>query len=160
MLITGTGAARPTAEEAVYRPFLIEQSDKGDGASAMSGGGLWIPDTPHMSPPAPPTSAATWRTTGPTEIRAPTPASGRSAKCPSYPTALYPSDLGTKGGLSTSERARVLREDGSPVPGLYTAGSTTASVLGRTCPGPGSAISPATTFACLAMRHTATTPRR
>ena len=68
---------------------------------------------------------------------------------------MWPGDLGTKGGLLTDEHARVLREDGTPIPGLYAAGNTTASVMGRTYPGPGSTIGPATTFAYIAMRHLA-----
>ena len=36
---------------------------------------------------------------------------------------IVPGDLGTKGGLRTDERARVLREDGTPIDGLYAAGN-------------------------------------
>jgi len=35
---------------------------------------------------------------------------------------MVPGDLGTKGGLVTDERARVLRADGTPVDGLWAAG--------------------------------------
>ncbi|MFJ3403670.1 FAD-dependent oxidoreductase [Promicromonospora sp. NPDC090134] len=59
---------------------------------------------------------------------------------------IVPGDLGTKGGLLTDEHARVLREDGSAIAGLYAAGNTTASVMGRTYPGPGSTIGPAAVF--------------
>jgi 3-oxosteroid 1-dehydrogenase len=72
---------------------------------------------------------------------------------PYYATAIYPGDLGTKGGLLTDAHARVLRDDGIPIPGLYAAGNTTASVMGRTYLGPGSTLSPATTFAYIAARH-------
>ncbi len=74
---------------------------------------------------------------------------------PYFATAIYPGDLGTKGGLLTDEWARVLREDGQPIPGLYAAGNTTASVMGRTYPGPGSTIGPACTFAYIGMLHAA-----
>ncbi len=47
----------------------------------------------------------------------------------------------------------MLREDGTPIPGLYAAGNTTASVMGRSYPGPGSTLGPATTFAYIAARH-------
>lgn len=71
---------------------------------------------------------------------------------------IVPGDLGTKGGLVTDEHARVLREDGSVVDGLYAAGNTTAAVMGHTYPGPGSTIGPASVFGLIGARHMATTP--
>lgn len=85
----------------------------------------------------------------------PNPNLGTIEHAPFYAVEVWPGDLGTKGGLLTDEHARVLREDGNPIPGLYAAGNTTASVMGRTYPGPGSTIGPATTFAYIAMRHLA-----
>lgn len=55
-------------------------------------------------------------------------------------------DLGTKGGAVTDVDARVLREDGTVIEGLYATGNTTASVMGHTYPGPGSTIAPASVF--------------
>jgi 3-oxosteroid 1-dehydrogenase len=66
-----------------------------------------------------------------------------------------PGDLGTKGGLLTDADARVLDTDGQPIAGLYAAGNTTASVMGRTYPGPGSTIAPAVVFGHRAGRHAA-----
>jgi acyl-coenzyme A synthetase/AMP-(fatty) acid ligase len=63
---------------------------------------------------------------------------------------IVPGDLGTKGGLVTDEHARVLREDGSVIPGLYAAGNVSASVMGNTYPGPGGTIGPAIVFGYLA----------
>ena len=63
---------------------------------------------------------------------------------------IVPGDLGTKGGLVTDERARVLRPDGSVIPGLYAAGNVSAAVMGRTYAGPGATIGPALTFGYLA----------
>lgn len=83
----------------------------------------------------------------------PNPNLGPLDKPPFYATAIYPGDLGTKGELLTDEWARVLREDGQPILGLYAAGNTTASVMGRTYPGPGSTIGPACTFAYIGMLH-------
>ena len=83
----------------------------------------------------------------------PNPNLGPLDKPPFSATAIYPGDLGTKGGLLTDEWARVLREDGQPILGLYAAGNTTASVMGRTYPGPGSTIGPACTFAYIGMLH-------
>ncbi len=55
-------------------------------------------------------------------------------KGPFYAVKIVPGDLGTKGGLVTDERARVLREDGSVIPGLYAAGNASSAVMGRTYP--------------------------
>jgi len=77
---------------------------------------------------------------------------------PYYASAIYPGDLGTKGGLLTDEHARVLREDASPIPGLYAAGNTTASVMGRTYPGPGCTLGAATVFAYLGAQHATRQP--
>lgn len=73
---------------------------------------------------------------------------------------VVPGDLGTKGGLVTDADARVLREDGSPIAGLYASGNTTASVMGRTYPGPGSTLGPAVVFGYRAARHLAATAAR
>ncbi len=55
----------------------------------------------------------------------------------------------------TDAHGRVLRSDGSAIEGLYAAGNSTASVMGRTYPGPGASLAPAMTFAYLAMEHAA-----
>ena len=49
----------------------------------------------------------------------------------------------------------MLRPDGSAIDGLYASGNSTASVMGRTYPGPGASLAPAMTFAYLAMRDAA-----
>lgn len=69
---------------------------------------------------------------------------------PFYAAKIVPGDLGTKGGLVTDERARVLRPDGSVIPGLYAAGNVSSAVMGRTYAGPGATIGPALTFGYLA----------
>ncbi|HET9501562.1 MAG TPA: 3-oxosteroid 1-dehydrogenase [Marmoricola sp.] len=71
-------------------------------------------------------------------------------EAPFYAVRIVPGDLGTKGGLLTDERARVLRPDGSVLPGLYAAGNASASVMGHTYPGPGGTIGPALVFGYLA----------
>ena len=71
-------------------------------------------------------------------------------QAPFYAVKLVPGDLGTKGGLVTDESARVLRPDGSPIPGLYAAGNASAAVMGRTYAGPGATIGPAMVFGYLA----------
>lgn len=77
-------------------------------------------------------------------------------KGPFTAVQLVPGDLGTKGGLLTDEHARVIGVDGAVIEGLYAAGNTTASVMGRTYPGPGSTIGPAAVFGYLAAVHAAT----
>lgn len=67
-------------------------------------------------------------------------------------------DLGTKGGVVTDADARALREDGTVIEGLYAAGNSSASVMGRTYPGPGSTIGPAAVFGVRAARHMARQP--
>ena len=57
-------------------------------------------------------------------------------EAPFYAFKIVPGDLGTKGGLLTDADARVIDTNGNPVEGLYAAGNTTASVMGRTYPGP------------------------
>lgn len=78
-------------------------------------------------------------------------------KAPYYAIRIYPGDIGTKGGLLTDEYARVLRNsnDNSPIPGLYAAGNTSASVMGTRYAGAGATIGPAIVFAALAVDHAA-----
>ena len=71
-------------------------------------------------------------------------------RAPFYAVKIVPGDLGTKGGLVTDERARVLRPDGSVIPGLYAAGNVSSAVMGHTYAGPGATIGPALTFGYLA----------
>ncbi len=78
---------------------------------------------------------------------------------PYYAIRIYPGDLGTKGGLVTDPDARVLRSDGTAIPGLYAAGNTSASVMGETYPGAGGTIGPALVFgACAAAAAVADGP--
>ena len=72
------------------------------------------------------------------------------ARAPFYAAKIVPGDLGTKGGLRTDARARVLRPDGSPIPGLYAAGNASAAVMGHSYAGAGATIGPAMTFGYLA----------
>ncbi len=69
---------------------------------------------------------------------------------PFYAVPVVPGDVGTFGGVVTDEHARVLRGDGSVIPGLYATGISTASVMGRFYPGAGCSIGPAFTWAYVA----------
>ena len=77
---------------------------------------------------------------------------------PFYAARIVPGDLGTKGGLVTDERARVLRADGSPIPGLYAAGNASAAVMGHSYAGAGATIGPAMTFGYIAALDLARPP--
>jgi 3-oxosteroid 1-dehydrogenase len=70
---------------------------------------------------------------------------------PYFAARFVLSDLGTKGGLVTDTAGRVLREDGTPIAGLYAAGNTAASVFGSVYPGPGAPLGSAMVFAALAV---------
>jgi len=72
---------------------------------------------------------------------------------PYYAFRIVLGDLGTSGGLLTDEYARVLRPDGSVVPGLYAVGNTSAAVMGRSYAGAGATIGPAMTFGFVAAKH-------
>lgn len=78
---------------------------------------------------------------------------------PYYAFKIVPGDLGTKGGLRTDARARVLRPDGSVIPGLYAAGNASAAVMGHSYAGAGSTIGPAMTFGYIAARDIAAAAR-
>jgi 3-oxosteroid 1-dehydrogenase len=71
-------------------------------------------------------------------------------KPPFYAIDALPGELGTKGGLTTDAGARVVKESGEVIPGLYAIGNCSASVMGRSYPGAGATIGPATTFGYLA----------
>ncbi|HKY91832.1 MAG TPA: FAD-binding protein [Nevskiaceae bacterium] len=72
---------------------------------------------------------------------------------PYYAVPMVPGDVGTYGGLVTDTHARVLRPDGSVIPGLYATGTSTASVMGALEPGPGGSIGPSFTWGYVAAKH-------
>ena len=76
----------------------------------------------------------------------PNPCLAPLVKAPFYAVKVDAGDIGTKGGLLTDVHARVLREDGAPITGLYAIGNSAASMMGRTYPGAGSTIGPAMVF--------------
>ena len=65
------------------------------------------------------------------------------------------SDLGTCGGLTVDDRARVLRENGSHVPGLYAIGNTAANAFGHRYPGAGATIGQGLVFGYVAAQDLA-----
>jgi 3-oxosteroid 1-dehydrogenase len=80
---------------------------------------------------------------------------GTVEKAPFFAVQIVPGDVGTFGGAVTDTNARVLREDGSVIPGLYATGTTTAAVMGRTYPGAGCSVGPSFTWGYVAAKHAA-----
>ncbi len=74
---------------------------------------------------------------------------------PFYAVKMVLSDLGTCGGLRADDRARVLREDGSIVEGLYAIGNTAANAFGNTYPGAGATIAQGLVYGYIAARDAA-----
>lgn len=72
---------------------------------------------------------------------------------PFYASRVVPADLGTYGGVVTDANARVLREDGSVIEGLYATGTSTASVMGSFYPGAGSSVGPSFIWGYVAAKH-------
>jgi len=83
----------------------------------------------------------------------PSPTLGAIERGPFYAVPVVPGDVSTFGGVVTDEYARVLREDGSVIAGLYATGVSTASVMGRHYPGAGASIGPAFVWAYVAAKH-------
>jgi 3-oxosteroid 1-dehydrogenase len=80
----------------------------------------------------------------------PNPCIGPIAKAPFYAIEAYAGELGTKGGLTVDARARVLKDSGEVIPGLYAIGNCSSAVMGRSYPGAGATIGPAATFGYIA----------
>ncbi|MEE2855535.1 MAG: 3-ketosteroid-delta-1-dehydrogenase [Actinomycetota bacterium] len=79
---------------------------------------------------------------------------------PFYAVKMVLSDLGTCGGLNTDERARVLREDGRAIGGLYAIGNTAANAFGTTYPGAGATIAQGLVYGYIAGRDAASAAGR
>ena len=80
---------------------------------------------------------------------------GTIERAPFYSVPVLPGDVGTYGGVVTDVHARVLRNDGSVIPGLYATGVSTASVMGRCYPGAGASVGPSFLWGYLAAKHAA-----
>jgi 3-oxosteroid 1-dehydrogenase len=85
----------------------------------------------------------------------PSAALGTVEEGPFYAVPVVPGNVGTYGGVVCDAYARVLREDGGVIPGLYATGTTTASVMGRAYPGAGCSIGPSFTWGFVAAKHAA-----
>jgi 3-oxosteroid 1-dehydrogenase len=80
---------------------------------------------------------------------------GSISEPPFYAVHIVPGDVGTYGGVVTDEYARVRRQDGTAIPGLYATGTSTASVMGRAYPGAGSSVGPSFVWGYVAAKHIA-----
>ncbi|UNB55095.1 3-ketosteroid-delta-1-dehydrogenase [Mycolicibacterium sp. YH-1] len=76
-------------------------------------------------------------------------------KGPFYAVRMVLSDLGTCGGLRADDRARVLREDGTSIDGLYAIGNTAANAFGATYPGAGATIAQGLVYGYIAANDAA-----
>jgi 3-oxosteroid 1-dehydrogenase len=91
---------------------------------------------------------------GDPEVR-PNPSLGPLDQPPYYAVEVLAGTIGTKGGPVTDTDGRVLRADGSPVPGLYAAGNAAAFWTADGYPGPGATLAVAMTMGYRAGRHAA-----
>ena len=85
----------------------------------------------------------------------PNPNLGKIDQGPFYVMEIVPGDVGTAGGILTDENARVVKTDGSVIPGLYATGNSTASVMGRCYPAAGASIGASYVFGWIAAHHAA-----
>ncbi len=83
----------------------------------------------------------------------PNPCIGPVITSPFYALAVWPADIAVSTGLATNADARVLGDDGKPIPGLYACGNDMASVMAGSYPGPGTTLGPAIVFAYRAVMH-------
>ena len=78
---------------------------------------------------------------------------GSISKGPFYAVEVVPGDVGTYGGVVTDANARVLREDGTAIEGLYATGISTASVMGRAYAGAGASVGPSFVWGYVTAKH-------
>lgn len=86
------------------------------------------------------------------DVRAPNPCLAPLERPPFYAVRIHTGDMGTAKGLATDTKARVVREDGSLIRGLFAVGNDMTSVMSGTYPGPGITLGPALTFGYVAGR--------
>ena len=83
----------------------------------------------------------------------PNPTLGTIDAPPFYAMPFKASFLGTKGGARTNQNAQALREDGSPITGLYAAGNVMANSFGSKGVGAGTTRGPCLTWGYIAALH-------
>ncbi|UJQ96033.1 FAD-dependent oxidoreductase [Mariluticola halotolerans] len=80
----------------------------------------------------------------------PNPTLGALTEGPFYAVRLWPGDIGSAIGLAADEHARILGQDGTPIPGLFVCGNDMNSIMGGVYPGPGITIGPGIVFGYIA----------
>lgn len=85
----------------------------------------------------------------------PNAALGPIDRAPFYAAQVFPTDVGTCGGVITNEHAQVLDEQDRVIDGLYATGNITATVMGRNYLGAGGSIACTMVFGYVAARHAA-----
>ncbi len=88
----------------------------------------------------------------------PNPTLGPIEKGPFYAVKVVPGSFGTFAGLDVDSSARVLDQNGAPLPGLFAVGNDQASVMGGHYPAGGINLGPALTFGYLVGRDLAALP--
>jgi 3-oxosteroid 1-dehydrogenase len=78
---------------------------------------------------------------------------GSISEGPFYAVEVVPGDVGTYGGVVTDANARVLRQDGTVIEGLYATGISTASVMGRAYAGAGASVGPSFVWGYVTAKH-------
>ena len=78
---------------------------------------------------------------------------GEISEGPFYAAEVVPGDVGTYGGVVTDANARVLRDDGAVIEGLYATGISTASVFGRAYAGAGASVGPSFVWGYVAAQN-------
>jgi succinate dehydrogenase/fumarate reductase flavoprotein subunit len=86
----------------------------------------------------------------------PNPCLGAISQGPFYAVEVRPAPIGTSLGLATDCDGRVLRDDDSPIFGLYAAGNDMSSIMRGRYPGPGITLGPHIAFAWRAAMKAAT----
>jgi 3-oxosteroid 1-dehydrogenase len=80
----------------------------------------------------------------------PNPCLGPVETAPFYAIRIDLGDLGSKGGLKADTKARVMKEDGGVIEGLYAVGNSSGAPFGDCYPGAGGTLGPAMVFAFVA----------
>ncbi|MBZ8178288.1 FAD-dependent oxidoreductase [Corynebacterium poyangense] len=79
----------------------------------------------------------------------PNPSLGAIEKAPFYAVRVVPGSFGTFAGIAANERGQVIKRDGEPIPGLFSAGNDRASIMSGYYPAGGTNLGPALTFGFL-----------
>ena len=74
---------------------------------------------------------------------------------PFYAVRMLPGDIGTFAGIKVDADARVIDDDGQPIPGLYAAGNDCLNVVSGGYAGAGGTLGPGMTYAYIAAQHLA-----